>query len=136
MSQGLISHVGIAVADLEQSIRSFEKLTGRKAEPVENLPAQRVRLTMLGNHSESRIELLQGTSPDSPIAAFIAKRGEGLHHVCIYVDDIEAKLLELRIAGFRLIDEKPRNGAGGVKIAFVHPAGTGGVLLELEERST
>jgi methylmalonyl-CoA epimerase len=81
-----------------------------------------------------RIELLQATSPDSPIARHIDKRGEGLHHLCIYVNDIERKLAELKAVGFELIDESPRVGAEGNRIAFVHPRDASGVLIELEER--
>ncbi len=83
---------------------------------------------------DSEIELLAPTAPDSPIARFIEKRGEGIQHIALRVDDIEAELERLKAAGVRLIDEKPRRGAGGAKIAFIHPKATGGVLLEISER--
>jgi len=133
MNSGLVAHIGIAVADLEKSIRAFELLTGRKIEAIADVPDQKVRVAMLGGHDAARIELVAATSPDSPIARFIKKRGEGLHHICIYVDDLEKRLRELKAAGVRLIDEQPRIGADGAKIAFVHPSGAGGVLVELQE---
>lgn len=129
----MVAHIGIAVADLEKSIRAFELLTGRKIEAIADVPDQKVRVAMLGGHDAARIELVAATSPDSPIARFIKKRGEGLHHICIYVDDLEKRLRELKAAGVRLIDEQPRIGADGAKIAFVHPSGAGGVLVELQE---
>lgn len=138
MSHSLIAHVGIAVSDIDKSIVAFERLTGQKVGIITDVPDQRVKVAMFPGgdpHIGGRIELLAATSPDSPIARFIAKRGEGLHHICIYVDDIEVRLAELRAAGVKLIDETPRLGAEGEKIAFVHPAGANGVLIELQEKS-
>lgn len=134
----LVSHIGIAVADLQQSIAAFQRLTGLTVGPITDVPDQQVKVAMFSGenpHAGGRIELVAATSPESPIATFIAKRGEGLHHVCIYVDDIVARLAELKAAGVRLIDESPRIGADGEKIAFVHPSGANGVLIELQERS-
>lgn len=136
----LISHVGIAVKNLNAAMKQYATIAGHEANLIEEVAEQRVRVAMFaagessGHGEGGRVELLEGTSPDSPITKFIEKRGEGLHHICIYVDDIDAKLTELKTAGVRLIDEQPRIGAGGCRIAFVHPAGTSGVLIELEEK--
>ena len=140
MAQDIISHIGIAVADLEASIARYQILTGRTVSDIEEVRDQRVRVAMFSpadgpGESGGRIELVAPTSDDSPVGRFIADHGEGLHHLCLYVDDIDAKLRELKAAGVRLIDESPRVGAGGKRIAFVHPGSIGGVLIELEERS-
>ncbi|MFA4641356.1 methylmalonyl-CoA epimerase [Pyrococcus kukulkanii] len=127
-----IDHVGIAVKNLDEAIKVWEGL-GFKVEEVEEVPDQKVRVAVI-KVGESRIELLEATSEDSPIAKFIEKRGEGIHHLAIGVENIEAKLEELKEKGYRLIDEKPRIGAGDAKIAFVHPKSVTGVLLELCER--
>jgi len=135
----LISHVGIAVEDLEAAIERYALITGDSSPVIEEVADQKVRVAIFtGRRSgegadAGRIELVAATSPDSPIASFLAKNGEGLHHICIYTQDIAAKLLELKEAGYRLIDESPRVGAGGKKIAFVHPKCVDGVLIELEE---
>jgi methylmalonyl-CoA epimerase len=141
LDSSLISHVGIAVADLERSIALYQQLTGQTASSIIEVADQRVKVAMLAAPSDSlhpggRIELVAATSPDSPIARFIAKRGEGLHHICIYVEDIETRLRELKHAGVKLIDESPRIGADGEKIAFVHPISANGVLLELQQKTT
>lgn len=136
MRSDLISHIGIAVADLEKSIPIYELLTDSKAGAITEVANQKVRVAMFGGHGNARIELVSPTAPDSPIAKFIQKRGEGLHHVCIYVKNLDEHLRQLKSAGVRLIDETPRIGADGTRIAFVHPSSTGGVLLELEERAT
>ncbi|HDZ36100.1 MAG TPA: methylmalonyl-CoA epimerase [Thermococcus sp.] len=128
-----IDHVGIAVSNLDDAIKVWEGL-GLKVEEIEEVPDQKVRTAII-HVGESRIELLEPTAEDSPIAKFIAKRGEGIHHIALGVDDIEAHLEKLKEAGYRLIDEKPRIGAGGAKIAFVHPKAVTGVLLELCERT-
>jgi methylmalonyl-CoA epimerase len=136
----LISHVGIAVADLERSIALYQQITGQPVFSIIEIPDQRVKVAMFQPPATSaitggRIELVAATSPDSPIAKFIAKRGEGLHHICIYVDDIVSRLKELKDSGVKLIDEMPRIGADGEKIAFVHPISTNGVLLELQQKA-
>jgi len=135
MDNGLISHVGVAVSDIEASSKIYSLITGIAKPEVIEVPDQKVRVAMFGGHGSARIELVAPTSLDSPVAKFIAKRGEGLHHICILVDDLGSMLEELKSSGIRLIDEEPRIGAGGVKIAFVHPSSAGGVLLELEERA-
>ncbi|WP_258083971.1 methylmalonyl-CoA epimerase [Thermococcus thermotolerans] len=127
-----IDHVGIAVKNLDEAIKVWEGL-GLKVEEIEEVPDQKVRTAII-HVGESRIELLEGTSEDSPIAKFIAKRGEGIHHIALGVDNIEEHLEKLKAEGYRLIDEKPRTGAGGARIAFVHPKAVTGVLLELCER--
>lgn len=127
-----IDHVGIAVRSLDEAIKVWEGL-GLKVEEIEEVPDQKVRTAII-HVGESRIELLEPTAEDSPIAKFIAKRGEGIHHIALGVDDIEGHLEKLKESGYRLIDEKPRIGAGGAKIAFVHPKAVTGVLLELCQR--
>jgi methylmalonyl-CoA/ethylmalonyl-CoA epimerase len=127
-----IDHVGIAVKNLDEAIKVWEGL-GLKVDEIEEVPDQKVRTAII-HVGESRIELLEPTSEDSPIAKFIAKRGEGIHHMALGVENIEEHLAELKEKGYRLIDEKPRPGAGGAMIAFVHPKSVTGVLLELCER--
>jgi methylmalonyl-CoA/ethylmalonyl-CoA epimerase len=127
-----IDHVGIAVKNLEEAMKIWEGL-GLKVEEIEEVPDQKVRTAII-HVGESRIELLEPTAEDSPIAKFIAKRGEGIHHIALGVDNIEEHLAKLKEAGYRLIDEQPRIGAGGAKIAFVHPKAVTGVLLELCQR--
>ena len=133
MIKTLVSHVGIAVRDLDSAIKSYEILTGARNSAIENVESEKVKVAMFSGDG-SRIELLAATSEDSPVAKFIDNRGEGLHHICIYVDDIESKLRELKEAGIKVIDETYRRGAEGKKIAFVHPQNLNGVLIELEER--
>lgn len=128
-----ISHIAIAVADLETARKAFETLVGNKVELVEEVPDQKVRVGMLPV-GESRLELAGPTDPSSTIATFIEKRGEGIHHICFEVEDIRAELARLKAAGFQLIDDQPRLGADGHLIAFIHPRTTGGVLVELSER--
>jgi methylmalonyl-CoA/ethylmalonyl-CoA epimerase len=106
---------------------------GLKSVGVEEVAEQKVRVAFLPL-GEAEIELLESTSPDGPVAKYIEKNGEGIQHLALRVDNLEAALAELKAQGVRLIDEKPRYGAGGAKIAFVHPRSTGGVLLELSER--
>ncbi|RLF77487.1 methylmalonyl-CoA epimerase [Thermococci archaeon] len=127
-----IDHVGIAIKNLDEAIKVWESL-GLNVEEIEEVPEQKVR-TAIFHVGESRIELLEGTSEDSPISKFITKRGEGIHHIALGVDDIEEHLKKLEEQGFRLINKQPRNGAGGAKIAFVHPKSVNGVLLELCQR--
>jgi len=126
-----IDHVGIAVKSLEEAIKTYE-LLGFEVKEVEEVSEQKVRVAMLPV-GESRIELLEATSEDSAIAKFIVGRGEGIHHIAVNVENIEEALRKAKEAGLRLIDEKPRIGAGGKKVAFVHPKSTHGVLLEFVE---
>ncbi len=126
-----VDHIGIAVKNLEEAIDLYKKL-GFEVKEIEEVEEQKVRVAMLPA-GESRIELLEATSDDSPIAKFIEKRGEGIHHIAINVSDIEKALENAKKNGLKLIDEKPRIGAGGKKVAFIHPKSTKGVLLEFVE---
>ena len=128
-----IDHIGIAVSNLQESLSFWEKSLGIELHGIEEVAEQKVRTAFLPI-DDTEIELLESTSPDSSVAKFIEKHGEGLHHIAIRVDDIDATLAELKAKGVKLIDETPRNGAGGARIAFVHPRSTHGVLLELCER--
>lgn len=137
MADALISHVGIAVDDLEKAIDTYTAITGSGPVLVADVADQKVRVAIFSSgdeHGGGRIELVAATSDDSPIRKFIEKRGEGLHHICIYVPDIDVRLQEMKSAGYRLIDETPRTGAEGTRIAFVHPSSGNGVLIELEEK--
>jgi methylmalonyl-CoA/ethylmalonyl-CoA epimerase len=129
MSQ--IDHLGIAVKSLAEARKFYEKL-GLKPMPEETVEAEKVRLSMIPL-GESRIELLEPTSDDSTIAKFLAKRGEGLHHVALHVDDLSATVERLKASGTRLISDEIKVGAGGHLYVFVHPSSSGGVLLELVE---
>ena len=126
-----IHHIGVAVKSLEERLRVYRDALGLPVQEIEEVPAQKVRVAMLPL-GESRIELLEATSDDSPIAGFLAKRGEGIHHIAVAVDGIEEELERLKKAGVRLINEKPLD-RGPYRIAFVHPKSTAGVLLELVE---
>ncbi len=126
-----IDHLGIAVKSLADAKQFYEKL-GLKPMPEETVAAEQVRLSMVPV-GESRIELLEPTSPESPIAKFLAKRGEGLHHVALHVDDLSATVARLKANGTRLISDEIKIGAGGHMYVFVHPSSAGGVLLELVE---
>lgn len=128
-----ISHIAIAVEDLETAKKAFETLVGSKVQVVEEVPDQKVKVGMIPI-GESRLELAGPTDATSTIAKFIEKRGEGIHHICFEVSDIRAELARLKGAGFQLIDETPRLGADGHLIAFLHPRTTGGVLVELSEK--
>ena len=125
-----IDHIGIAVKSLAEAIRVYEDAIGLKVTGYDQVDDQGVRVAML-NIGESRIELLEPTGPDSPIEKFMTKRGEGLHHIALRVDDIEKTLERLKASGIRLIDSIPRPGAHNTKTAFIHPSSTHGVLLEL-----
>ena len=124
-----IDHLGIAVKSLAASKAIYEKL-GLSVSPEETVEHEQVRLVMVPV-GESRLELLEPTSDDSTIAKFIAKRGEGLHHVCLSVPDLGAAVERLKKAGTRLVSDEIKVGAGGHKYVFVHPSSAGGVLLEL-----
>jgi methylmalonyl-CoA/ethylmalonyl-CoA epimerase len=129
---GPIDHVGIAVADLERALPFYRDVLGLPLVGIETVEDQQVR-TAIFCGPLGRVELLEATGPESPIAKFIAKRGEGMHHVALRVEAIEPALARLEAEGVTLIDRTPRLGAGGHRIAFVHPKATGGVLLELCE---
>jgi methylmalonyl-CoA epimerase len=126
-----IDHLGIAVKSLAEAKKFYEKL-GLEVMPEEIVEAEKVRLAMVPI-GESRLELLEPTSPDSPIGKFVAKRGEGLHHVAIHVNDLAGTVERLKSSGTRLVSEDIKIGAGGHLYVFVHPSSTGGVLLELVE---
>jgi methylmalonyl-CoA/ethylmalonyl-CoA epimerase len=128
-----IDHIGIATRGIEDAIAFYRDALGLEAGDTEEVADQKVRVAMLPI-GELRIELLEATSADSPISRFLEKRGPGIHHIAVRVDDIRAALINLRQEGARLIDEEPREGAGGCLVAFVHPSSTGGVLLELVQR--
>lgn len=124
-----IEHIGIAVKNLEQAILNFEKLLGTNCYKIEEVEDQKVKTAFL-KVGETKIELLEATSPDSPIAKFIERRSEGIHHIAFEVENLENKLIELKELNFQLIDEKPRIGAEEFLIAFVHPKSVNGVLTE------
>jgi methylmalonyl-CoA/ethylmalonyl-CoA epimerase len=126
-----VDHIGIAVKNLDEAIKVYKDL-GFEVEEIEEVEEQKVRVAMLPA-GESRIELLEATSPESAIAKFVEKRGEGIHHIAINVENIERALERAKNAGIKLIDEKPRIGAGGKRVAFIHPKSTKGVLLEFVE---
>ena len=130
---GKIDHLGIAVHSIEAALPLYTGMLGLELHEIEEVADQKVR-TAVFPVGESRIELLEPTSPDSPVAKFLEKRGEGIHHVALGVDDVAAALAKLKAEGAKLIDEAPRKGAGGAMIALVHPKSTGGVLLELCQR--
>jgi methylmalonyl-CoA/ethylmalonyl-CoA epimerase len=128
-----IDHLGIAVGSIEQGKNFWTDVLGLPCEGAETVAEQKVT-TAFFPVGESEVELLESTAPDGPIAKYLEKRGEGIQHVAFRVDDLEAALEELKAKGIRLIDEKPRIGAGGAKIAFLHPKSTNGVLVELCQR--
>ncbi|MDA8334990.1 MAG: methylmalonyl-CoA epimerase [Peptococcaceae bacterium] len=128
-----IDHIGIAVKSIDQALSVYEGVLGLKPAGLEEVVDQKVRVAFLPL-GDSEVELLESTSPDGAIARYIEKNGEGVQHVAFRVDDLEATLARLKERGVRLIDEKPRYGAGGARIAFLHPKATGGVLIELCER--
>jgi methylmalonyl-CoA/ethylmalonyl-CoA epimerase len=125
-----IDHLGIAVPRLEPAIAAYEAL-GFAVEAAHDVPTENVRAAFLAI-GESHLELLEPTDPTSPIARFLERRS-GLHHVCVLVDDIDAALADLKERGVALVDESPRVGAGGCRVAFVHPKAAAGVLLELKQ---
>lgn len=126
-----LDHIGIAVKSLHAA-KIYQDL-GLAVQHTETVETQRVKTAFL-SVGDSNLELLEPTSPDSPIAKFIEKRGEGIHHICLRVDDIEAHLERLKSEGYRLINEAPVPGAHGCRVAFLHPAAGNGVLIELSEK--
>ena len=127
-----IHHIGIAVGSLRAARPVFEKLLGKPPDSEEVVEEQKVRVAMF-QIGESRLELLEATSEDSPLARSIARRGQGLHHIALEVEELAGTLRELENAGVKLIDREPRRGAGNELVAFLHPASTSGVLIELVE---
>jgi methylmalonyl-CoA/ethylmalonyl-CoA epimerase len=135
MKPSHIEHIGIAVTDLNEAISFYEKVLGLTCYNIEEVPDQKVRTAffMVG---QTKIELLESTDPEGPIGKFIAKRGEGLHHIAFSVEKIEEQLIHAAEQGITLIDCKPRKGAEDLDIAFLHPKSTSGVLIELCENKT
>ncbi|HKC63069.1 MAG TPA: methylmalonyl-CoA epimerase [Pyrinomonadaceae bacterium] len=129
-----IEHIGIATRTLDDALAFWRDALGLKVVHTEVVEEQKVRVAMLPV-GEPRIELLEPTSEDSPVAKFLEKRGAGIHHIAVRVDDIRATLKRLKASGARLIDETPRVGADGCLVAFVHPSSANGVLLELIEHT-
>lgn len=125
-----INHLGIAVASLDAALPYYRDLLGMSYQGAEEVAEQKVRVAFL-QIGESKIELLEPTADDSPIAKFLEKNGSGIHHIAYEVDDIEEALTALEAKGARLIDRSPRRGAHGARIAFIHPRSTGGILTEL-----
>ena len=128
-----IEHIGIAVRSIEEA-RAFYEALGLSVEVIEEVPHEGVRVALIPCGA-TRIELLEATAEESPVGRFLAKRGPGLHHVCLATDDVKADDVALRQAGFRVLRPEPTRGAGGCWVQFVHPESTGGVLLELSQKS-
>ncbi|HPD56424.1 MAG TPA: methylmalonyl-CoA epimerase [Smithellaceae bacterium] len=128
-----IDHIGIAVKNIDEAKNLYSGLLGLKHEGSETVAEQKVT-TAFFPVGDTEVELLESTSPDGPIAKYIEKKGEGIQHIAFRVENIEEALAELKAKGIQLIDEKPRRGAGGAKIAFLHPKSTFGVLVELCEK--
>ena len=125
-----VAHIGVAVGDLNEALRFYREVLGLEPSKPETADGATIVSVLFG---ETAIELLTPETPDSPIAKFLAKRGPGIHHICYRVTDLDRTLEQCRTAGYRLVDETPRIGAGGRRIAFLHPKSTAGVLLELTE---
>jgi methylmalonyl-CoA/ethylmalonyl-CoA epimerase len=127
-----LDHIGIAVRSLAERLPFYRDLLGLEHAREEEVPTERVRVAFL-ERGETHIELLEPLGGDGPIADFLGRRGEGIHHLCFAVDDIEAALARAREAGVAVVGEAPRPGAGGCRVAFLHPKSTGGILIELSE---
>lgn len=134
MGDKRVDHIAVAVTSLEKALQFYKEQLGIKLIDIETVEEQGVKVAKL-DLGNTHIELLEPLGEDTPVGKFIAKRGEGLHHICFGVDDIESGIENLKECGVRLIDQSPKIGAGGAKIAFVHPKSTGGVLLELSQPS-
>ena len=129
-----LDHIGIAVSNMEESLKLYTDILGMELHGTETVGEQKVKVAFLPV-GDTEVELLESTSDDGPVAKFIESKGQGIQHLAFRVDDIEKALEFLKERGIRLIDEKPRYGAGGAKIAFLHPKATNGVLIELCQRS-
>jgi methylmalonyl-CoA/ethylmalonyl-CoA epimerase len=127
-----LDHIGIAVANLDEALRFYRDALGLEIDTPEDVPSQHVRAHFIPA-GESALELLEATDAESPIAKYVARRGPGLHHITLRVDDIIAALARLKDRGVRLIDETPRPGAHGSLVAFIHPSSAHGVLVELKQ---
>ena len=128
-----IHHIGVAVRDLEASLSRWASLFGARPGPVEVNPERGVRLAVLGFDTGPEVELVAPLDERSPVAGFLERRGEGLHHLALDVDDIEAAMAELRKGGLEFVSETPQSGMGGSRIAFVHPRTFNGILIELRQ---
>lgn len=134
IAPGPIDHVGIAVHDIDDAAARYQDLLGARVVHREAVPGQRVEVAFLEMPGATRLELIAPLDDDSPVAKFLAKRGAGMHHICVLVDDIEAALERLAEHEVALVDRVARSGAEGARIAFLHPAALGGVLLELKQK--
>jgi methylmalonyl-CoA/ethylmalonyl-CoA epimerase len=130
----VLDHIGIAVANLDDALRFYRDTLGLEIEAPETVDSQRVRVHFIPT-GETALELLEPTAPDSAIAKYLAKKGPGLHHITLRVDDLAVVLTHLKSRGVRLIDETPRPGAHGALVAFIHPAAAHGVLVELTQKA-
>lgn len=128
-----LDHIGIAVNNLDEALKLYSEVLGLNLAGVEVVEEQKVRVAFLPV-GDTEVELLESTSPEGPIAKFIEAKGQGIQHMAFKVDNIEEAIEEMKAKGMRMIDEKPRYGAGGAKIAFMHPKSSNGVLIELSER--
>ncbi len=135
MQPGRIDHVAIIVRNIEQALAFYRDILGITPRAIKEIPTEQVRIAFLpmGGPGGSEIELIEPTNPDSSLARFLEKRGEGLHHICLEVDDIDAALVDMQAKGAPVLDKQPRLAAEG-RAVFLHPRGTNGVLLELVER--
>ena len=133
--KAVLDHIGIAVKDLNAALAFYRDALGLDVEDAENVASQRVRAHFIPV-GESSIELLEATASDSAIAKYVEKRGPGIHHITLRVDDIRAVLAQLKARGVRLVDEEPRSGAEGSLVAFVHPSSAHGVLVELKQKGS
>ena len=132
--KAILDHIGIAVSNLDEALTFYRDALGLEVQMPEDVPSQRVRVHFMPAGGAA-IELLEATAEDSPIARYLAKRGPGLHHITLRVDDIAAALVRLKARGVRLIDEVPRPGAHGSLVAFIHPSSAHGVLVELTQHA-
>ncbi len=135
MKPSHIEHIGIAVKNLDESVKFYEEVLGLQCYNIEEVKDQKVR-TAFFQVGDTKIELLESTDPEGPIGKFVEKKGEGVHHIAYAVENIEEKLRQAEEQGIRLVDKKPRKGAEGLDIAFLHPKSTHGVLTELCEDKT
>jgi methylmalonyl-CoA/ethylmalonyl-CoA epimerase len=129
-----LSHIGVAVENLDDAVRVFAQILDREPESYEEVADQKVKMAFFAA-GDCRVELLEGTAPDSPITKYIERRGPGIHHLAVEVDDIDDELRQMKAAGIRLIDESPRIGAEDARIAFLHPKSTAGILIEFQQKA-
>ena len=129
-----VDHIGIAVKSISQAIDFYHRALNLNLSGTEDIPERGLKVGFIET-GDARIELIESASDDSAIAKYIAAKGEGIHHICLKVDDIDAALAQCKQEGFKLIDETPKSGAEGSKVAFVHPKSAGGVLIELKQLS-